>query len=378
MSLEYLAQIMHEDYHYMRRALRLAALGRHASPNPMVGCVLVNGAGQIVGEGYHPQAGQPHAEVFALRDAGEKARGATAFVTLEPCSHHGRTPPCADALLVAGVTRVVAAMADPDPRVGGQGFEKLRAGGVEVIVGTGEAEARALDAAYLKHRTTGLPWVVLKTAMTLDGKIATATGDSQWITSPVARRAVHRQLRDRCDAILTGVGTVLADDPALTTRLTHKLGRNPWRIVVDSHLRTPLDAQVVRQAANDGKTILAVTPDADLARCELFTARGCHILTCEADSAGRVSLPDLMCRLGTRGDMVGVLIESGGTLAAGLLQAALVDRWVAYIAPKVMGGADAPGPIGGLGIAAMNDARAVSFRQVRCCGPDIVIDARFW
>ena len=368
---------MHHDYYYMRRALRLAALGRHAGPNPMVGCILVNDAGQIVGEGWHPEAGQPHAEVFALRDAGDLARGTTAFVTLEPCAHHGRTPPCADALLAAGVKRVVAAMTDPDVRVGGQGLERLRAGGVEVTVGVCEADARALNAAYLKHRVTGLPWVVLKTAMTLDGKIATETGDSQWITSPVARRAVHRQLRDRCDAVLTGVGTVLADDPALTTRLTHKPGRNPWRIVVDSRLRTPLDAQVARLAAHDGKTILAVTAQADSVRQEKFRAAGCQVLVCDADGAGRVFLPDLMRRLGTRGDLIGVLVESGDTLAASLLDANLVDRWMCFIAPKVVGGRTAPGPVGDLGVRRVADARAASFRQVRRCGPDIVIDARF-
>jgi diaminohydroxyphosphoribosylaminopyrimidine deaminase/5-amino-6-(5-phosphoribosylamino)uracil reductase len=279
--------------------------------------------------------------------------------------------------LAAGVKRVVAAMTDPDPRVGGRGLERLRAGGVEVAVGVGEAEARALNAAYLKHRTTGLPWVVLKTAMTLDGKIATETGDSQWITSPVARRAVHRQLRDRADAILTGVGTVLADDPALTTRLGRRKGRSPWRVIVDSRLRTPPGAQVVRQAAEDGKTILATTALADLTRRDLLTERGCQVIVCESDDAGRVSLPDLMRRLGTRGDMIGVLVESGGTLAAGLLSANLVDRWVCFVAPKVVGGRAAPGPVGDLGIALMRDARAVSFRQVRRCGPDIVIDARF-
>lgn len=368
---------MHEDHYYMRRALRLAALGRHASPNPMVGCVLVDDAGRIVGEGWHPQPGQAHAEVFALRDAGAAARGTTAFVTLEPCSHHGRTPPCADALLAAGVRRVVAAMTDPDPRVGGQGLERLRDGGVDVTVGVGEAEARALNAAYIKHRTSPVPWVVLKTAMTLDGKIATETGDSKWITSSVARRAVHRQLRDRCDAILTGVGTVLADDPALTTRLGQRQGRDPWRVVVDSRLRTPLDAQVVRQAAEDGKTILAATAVADPARRDLLLSLGCQVIVCESDDAGRVSLPDLIGRLGTRGDMIGVLVESGGTLVAGLLSANLVDRWVCFVAPKVAGGRAAPGPVGDLGVALMRDARAVSFRRVRRCGPDIVIDARF-
>ncbi len=360
----------------MRRALRLAALGRHASPNPMVGCVLVGAAGQTVGEGWHPKAGEPHAEVFALREAGERARGATAFVTLEPCSHHGRTPPCADALLAAGVKHVVCAMADPDPRVAGRGFARLRMGGVEVSVGLLEAEAWALNAAYVKHRTFGIPWVVLKTAMTLDGKIATANGDSRWITSGVSRLAVHRQLRDRCDAILTGVGTVLADDPALTTRLMHKTGRNPWRVVVDSRLRTPLDAKIVRQAGEDGRTILATTAEADPARQAELEAQGCAVLLCEAAN-GRVDLADLLRRLGTRGDMVGVLVESGGQLAASLLAQNLADRWLAFIAPKVIGGNDAPGPIGGLGIAKMAGAQQVQFRQVRRSGPDIVIDARF-
>ena len=367
---------MHDDTIYMRRALRLAALGRHAGPNPMVGCVIVNDAGQIVGQGWHPAAGQPHAEVFALGDSGERARGATAFVTLEPCSHHGRTPPCADALLAAGVRRVAAAMADPDVRVAGEGLERLRLGGVEVSAGLLEAEARALNAAYIKHRVTGLPWVVLKTAMTLDGKIATATGDSHWITSPIARQSVHRQLRDRCDAILTGVGTVLADDPSLTTRLTHKTGRNPWRIVVDSHLRTPLDSQIVRLAGQDGRTIIATLPNADPTRRAALEALGCQILLCDP-SDGRVDLTDLMYQLGTRGDMIGVLVESGGRLAASLLSASLIDRWLAFIAPKIVGGADAPGPIGDLGINRMADARPVHFRKVRRCGPDIVIDTRF-
>ncbi len=365
-----------DDIRHMRRALRLAALGRHASPNPMVGCVLVNDAGQTVGEGWHPKAGEPHAEVFALRDAGELARGAAAYVTLEPCSHHGRTPPCADALLAAGVRRVVCAMADPDVRVAGRGLEKLRAGGVEVAVGVLEAEARALNAAYIKHRETGLPWVVLKTAMTLDGKIATFAGDSKWITSPVSRLAVHRQLRDRCDAILTGVGTVLADDPSLTTRLTHKTGRNPWRIVVDSRLRTPLNAEVVRLAGEDGRTILATLGSADPARQAALEALGCHILICEA-ADGRVDLTDLLRRLGTRSDIIGVLVEGGGQLAASLLAQNLADRWRAFIAPKVIGGDAAPGPVGGPGNARMTDAQIVKFRQVRRCGPDIVIDAHF-
>ena len=361
----------------MRRALRLAALGRHASPNPMVGCVLVCPAGQIVGEGFHPQAGQPHAEVFALREAGDKARGATAYVTLEPCAHHGRTPPCADALLASGVIRVVAAMTDPDPRVAGEGLARLRRGGVEVVEGILEAEAQALNAAYSKHRMTGLPWFVLKTAMTLDGKIATTTGDSQWITSAISRKAVHRQLRDRCDAILTGVGTVLADDPALTTRLTQRAGRNPWRIIVDSHLRTPLTSNVVRLAREDGRTILVTTSTADPEKITELEAQGCEVLLCDSIDDGRVDLTDFARQLGTRKDIISVLVECGGTLAAGLLSAGLVDRWISYIAPKVVGGLEAPGPLGTLGIILMQQAYPVTFQKVGRCGPDIVIDARF-
>jgi diaminohydroxyphosphoribosylaminopyrimidine deaminase/5-amino-6-(5-phosphoribosylamino)uracil reductase len=367
---------MNNDDVFMSRALRLAMLGRHASPNPMVGCVIVSPEGRIVGEGFHAQAGMPHAEVYALRAAGNQARGATAYVTLEPCAHYGRTPPCADALLAAGIARVVVAVRDPNPVAAG-GLERVQASGVETTIGVGETRARALNAPFLKLRTTGLPWVVLKTAMTLDGKIATATGDSQWITSAISRRAVHRQLRDRCDAILTGIGTVLADDPALTTRLTHKIGRDPWRIVVDSRGRMPLDSQVVRRAALDGKTIIATTFTADFAALDALRAAGCHVLICESAISGRVNLRDLMHRLGTRNDILSVLAECGGELAAGLLNADLVDRWLCFLAPKAVGGRTAPGPIGGTGIARMADARAVTHWRTRCSGPDLIIDAGF-
>src|SRR3569833_1424197 len=205
---------------YIRRALRLTGRGRHASPNPMVGCVIVDPRGYVVGEGFHHAPGGPHAEVWALRSAGDgNAKGATVYVTLEPCSHFGRTPPCANALVEAGVHRVVIAMADPDNRVSGRGIDILKAAGIDVVVGVLEAEARGLIAPYVKHRTTGLPYLHLKSAMTLDGKIATSTGDSKWITSPIARAAVHRQMRDRYDAILCGVGTILADDSQLPTRM---------------------------------------------------------------------------------------------------------------------------------------------------------------
>ncbi|MEO7717408.1 MAG: bifunctional diaminohydroxyphosphoribosylaminopyrimidine deaminase/5-amino-6-(5-phosphoribosylamino)uracil reductase RibD [Capsulimonas sp.] len=363
----------------MGRALKLASRGRHASPNPMVGCVLLSPDGAIVGEGFHPRVGEPHAEVWALRSAAPgAAAGATAYVTLEPCSHYGRTSPCALALIEAGVSSVVIAMLDPDARVAGRGVQILRDAGVSVTVGLLEEQSRALNAAYLKHRTTGLPWFVLKTAASLDGKIATRNGDSQWITSPTARRAAHRQLRDRCDAILTGAGTVIADDPSLTTRLGARSGRNPWRIVVDSTGRIPLDSKVVRQSVEDGRTIIATTEQCSLERRELFERSNCHILLCPSDESGRVSLPGLAASLGTRGDIIGVLIETGGQLAASALTAGIVDRWTAFIAPKVIGGDAAPGPIGGLGAASMAGAQKLSEWNFRRCGPDMVIDARIW
>jgi len=367
------------DVHWMSRALRLAALGRHASPNPMVGCVLLDRDGRKIGEGWHVRPGTGHAEAVALdaaRSAG--ARPHTAYVTLEPCSHHGRTPPCADALLAAGVSRVVLALEDPDSRVSGTGIARLRDAGVVVECGLLEGPARALIAAYIKHRSTGLPWVTLKTAMTLDGKVATSSGDSRWISSPISRAAVHRQLRDRADAILTGVGTVLADDPALTTRLGRREGRDPWRIVVDSRLRTPLAAKVIAQAAVDGRTIVATTHAAADAHGETFTARGCQLIVTGETPEGRVNLAELLGYLGTRGDIVGVLAETGPALSAALVDAGLVDRWLAYIAPKLVGGEAAPGPIGGEGVLRMADSRLVRVKKVRRSGPDLVVDAALW
>ncbi len=365
------------DERWMARALRLAVLARHASPNPAVGCVLVNANGVKVGEGYTQPPGGAHAEVMALRMAGDRARGATAYVTLEPCAHHGRTPPCADALIRAQVARVVAAMPDPDARVGGRGLTRLAEAGIDVVVGVGEERARALNRPFVKHRTTGLPWVTLKTAMSLDGKIATRTGQSQWITSPIARLCVHRTLRDRCDALLTGIGTVLADDPSLTTRLTHKPSRDPWRIIVDSRARMPTHSRVVRQSARDSKTIIAVTEAADPERTLALGDAGCRVMVCQSDPLGRVDIADLLAQVGTQGDIIGVLVEGGAELAASALGAGLVDRWLAFIAPKVVGGATAPGPVGGLGAAAMDEALSVRVRRITRCGPDLRIDTQF-
>jgi diaminohydroxyphosphoribosylaminopyrimidine deaminase/5-amino-6-(5-phosphoribosylamino)uracil reductase len=371
---------------FMSRALRLAACGRHASPNPMVGCVIVSPSGKIVGEGFHPQAGEPHAEVFALRMAGDQSKGATAYVTLEPCAHHGRTPPCADALIAAGVRRVVVALEDPDKRVAGKGVARLTAAGLAVDIGVCAEQTACLNAAYLKQRRTGTPYVTTKIAMTLDGRIATSRGDSKWITSAITRKWVHRQLRDRTDVIMVGVGTVITDDPSLTTRLTHKRARNPVRVIVDSHARSPIDSKIVQLAASDGKTWIAHTEMADQHKLSELKQAGVKLIRCTTDNrdsnyknrntSGRVSLPDLFSQLGTRGDVLGVLVEGGGELIGSLLQDGLVDRYIVAIAPKIVGGWNAPGPVGVELVGSMSKALEVVRWNWRRSGPDIIVDAR--
>lgn len=365
------------DEHYMARALRLAALGRHASPNPMVGCVLVNDEGSIIGEGYHHQPGEPHAEVNALTAAGLQAAGATAYVTLEPCSHYGRTGPCSEALISAKVSRVCCAITDPDTRVSGGGLRRLEAAGISVTTGVLAKEAADLNRAYIKHRSTGLPYIILKSAATLDGKTAAASGDSKWISSGISRLAVHRQLRDRCDAILVGLGTVIADDPSLTTRLTHKAGRNPIRVVADSLARIPLASKLVSQAGKDGRTIIAVTEAADPLRVQRLQKAGCRIIQCDAAPNGRLDLTALMNILGTTHSIVTVVVEGGAVLAGALFDCGLIDRWTLYLAPMVAGGDRAHSLLVGEGAANVADMqRANSISAVRS-GPDLRIDAYF-
>ena len=264
-------------------------------------------------------------------------------------------------------------MADPDNRVSGRGIDILKAAGIDVVVGVLEAEARGLIAPYVKHRTTGLPYLHLKSAMTLDGKIATSTGDSKWITSPIARAAVHRQMRDRYDAILCGVGTILADDSQLTTRM-RRGGRDPWRVIVDSRGRTPATSKVVEQSKVDGRTIIATTEAAPTDVLETLANANCQILVCSEDRNGRVDLSDLLTRLGTRGDIIGVLTETGAELSASLIEVGLVDRWTVFIAPKIAGGIDAPGPVGGAGLLLLGLVVVVFFLCVLRCGPDVRID----
>ncbi len=353
---------------HMRRALELAegVLGS-TSPNPSVGCVIVQGE-RTAGEGATQPPGGPHAEAVALRHAGEAARGATAYVTLEPCSHTGRTPPCADALISAGVAAVHVAMLDPDPQVSGRGVEKLRAAGIEVNVGDGEDEARRLLEAYIKHRTTGLPFVIVKFAATLDGKIAASSGDSRWVAGEAARTWAHG-FRTKIDAIICGVNNVLLDDPQLTARPGGvPAERQPLRIVADSRGRTPLDAKVLGAG---GKTIIATTDASPAAWRAAIEERGAEALVLPADADGRVDLRALSVDLGERG-VLSLLVEGGGVLHASFFAAGLVDKVHAIIAPKIVGGTRYPA-VAGEGAARMSDAVKLRDIEIERVGDDAVI-----
>jgi diaminohydroxyphosphoribosylaminopyrimidine deaminase / 5-amino-6-(5-phosphoribosylamino)uracil reductase len=353
----------------MRRAFALARLAEgRTSPNPMVGAVIVKD-GRVVGEGYHHRAGDPHAEVEALRDAGDSARGATMYVTLEPCAHYGRTPPCVDAIIAAGVAEVYYAIVDPNPLVNGKAHAQLEAAGIVARRGLCEDEARELIRPFFKHVTTGRPFVTAKFAMSLDGKIATRTGDSRWISNEASRQRSH-ELRNVTDAILVGVGTALADNPRLTTRLSplstwRRSGpsdvRHPLRIVVDSRGRAPILAEIFDPAL-PGKTVLATTAAAPCAHCDELRARGVEVWTLPDDGNGRVSLPALLDEIGRRG-MLTLLVEGGSELLGAFFAEKLVDQVWAFVAPLIIGGRNAPGPVGGSGIEAL--AQAIRFRRLQ-------------
>jgi diaminohydroxyphosphoribosylaminopyrimidine deaminase/5-amino-6-(5-phosphoribosylamino)uracil reductase len=323
-----------DDVGFMSRALELAERGLYTTdPNPRVGCVLVRDGG-IVGEGWHARAGEAHAEINAIRSAGERAAGATAYVSLEPCNHRGRTGPCSEALVEAGVRRVVAAMADPDPRTAGQGLEALRGAGIEVDCGLLEDRARSLNVGFVTRHTRGRPYVRVKMAASLDGRTAMASGESKWITGPAARRDVQR-LRARSSAIVTGSGTLLADDPALTVRAA-ELGENvafrqPLRVVLDRRLRTPADASLLDEP---GATLIATRSEQHDVRQALMD-KGAEILSLsDGDGVGELAM--LMAALARRG-INEVLVEAGATLAGALLGAKLVDEIVLYVAPVLLG-----------------------------------------
>lgn len=355
------------DREYMARAIVLAARGLHTTdPNPRVGCVLVR-EGRIVGEGWHERAGGPHAEVMALRAAGGEARGATAYVSLEPCRHQGRTPPCTQALIEAGVARVVAAMQDPDPRTAGGGLAALRAAGIETSCGLLEREAAALNPGFIMRHRRGRPWVRCKLGMTLDGRTATASGESRWITGAAARRDVHL-LRARSSAIMTGIGTVLADDPALTVRLDEAAPvRQPLRVIADSHLRLPAAARVLDRT---GETLVAGIATAPH-RAELEDRDGIEVVRCGAE---RVDLAALLALLAAR-NVNEVLLEAGPRLCGAMVGARLVDEFVFYVAPKLLGDG-ARGMFTLPGLERLDQAPALVIDELRAIGEDWRITAR--
>lgn len=355
----------------MARALRLAARGHgRTSPNPAVGAVIVTGT-RIVGEGFHKQAGGPHAEVLALQAAGRRARGGTLYVTLEPCSHlRKRTPPCVPAILAAGLRRVVIAMRDPNPRVNGNGIRRLRRAGLRVTVGCLEQQAAGLNEDYAHRMRTGLPFVDLKAAMTLDGKIATASGESQWITGPAARRHAHR-LRGRADAIAVGLRTVLKDDPRLTVRTGRPVARQPLRVVLDSKLTIPLSARVLSPRLRSG-TVLATTARAPRSRIHRLRRLGVSVLVLPSEQ-GRVSLRACLKQLARMG-VNRLLIEGGGELAASAIKASVVNRLHLYIAPRLLGGSNAKGVIGGQSPRCLAQTLSVSALSLKKIGRDLLIE----
>jgi len=362
---------VNDDQLFIQRALQLAELGRgKTSPNPLVGAVIVRD-GRIVGDGYHHQAGTPHAEVHALRDAGKKAGGAVMYVTLEPCCHYGRTPPCTAAIIEAGIKKVVVGTTDPNPLVSGKGIEALKKAGIEVIAGVLEGEARRQNESFIKYMQCGRPFVTLKAAISLDGKVATGTGDSKWISGEEARASVHR-LRSINDAVMTGIGTVLADDPLLTVRLKGDF-KQPLRVIADSSLSIPETAQIVK-TARDAPTIVAVVRGRYSAAKRVQLERA-GVEICELPAVqGRVDLSALMKELGRR-EITGLLLEGGATLNASALEAGIIDKFVFFQAPLIIGGQDSPGVFGGKGRERLSDCLRLKRASVEEVGDDLMITA---
>lgn len=355
-----------DDVRFMREALSLAksAEGR-TTPDPLVGAVLVRG-GRIISMGYHGEVATPHAEAWAIEKAGNEARGSTLYLNLEPCRHYGNNPPCTDSIIHSGIKEVVAAMKDPNPLVNGEGFKILRGHGIKVRVGLLEEEARKLNEVFIKYITTKKPFVVLKTAMTIDGKIATRTGASRWVASLASRRYAHH-LRNVYDAILVGVGTVLIDNPKLTVRLVKRV-KNPIRIVLDALARTPLNADVLSKGA---RTIIVVGPKAPKKRIEALKGKGAEILRMPAPK-GLIDMKALMKKLGSM-QITSVLIEGGGEVAASALEAGVVDKAYFFISPKIFGGREAKTPVEGEGVRLPSQAIPLKNAQEERVGEDILI-----
>jgi diaminohydroxyphosphoribosylaminopyrimidine deaminase / 5-amino-6-(5-phosphoribosylamino)uracil reductase len=361
-----------DDRKHMARALALAERGLGlASPNPPVGAVLVDSRGEVVGEGWHEGSGTLHAESLALQAAGHRAAEGTLYCTLEPCDHQGRTPPCTEAILMAGVARAVVAARDPNPIVDGRGLARLLAGGVEVNEGLLGAEAERLIEPFAKHVRTGIPLVTLKLALSLDGKTASHDGSSRWITGPEAREEVHR-MRAGSDAVMVGAGTALADDPALTVRLDGHRGRPPLRVLVDASGRVPPTGRLFD---GEAPTLVATTGRAPKTRLEEWRRSGADVWVLEEAGRGGVDLGSLLAGLGKR-DAQSVLLEGGPTLAWSAVTDGLVDRFVLFLAPLLVGGVGAPGALGGDGFAPIARALRLDVVAVDRIGPDLRVEAR--
>jgi diaminohydroxyphosphoribosylaminopyrimidine deaminase/5-amino-6-(5-phosphoribosylamino)uracil reductase len=359
-----------DDEQWMKRALRLAKAGRgRTSPNPVVGAVLVK-RGKVVGEGYHARIGEAHAEMIALRQAGEKAREAILYLNLEPCTHYGRTPPCVPQVIKAGLKRAVIGMEDPNPLVNGKGIEALRKSGLDVKVGVLEKECRKINEAFCKYILKKEPFVVLKVAATLDGKIATRNGDSKWISGEASRRLVHK-LRDQFDGVLVGIGTVLRDDPLLTTRL--KGGREPYRIILDSRLKIPEEAKVFEHSPSE--VVLATTGSAPRDKIERLEKRGARVLIVDSRE-GRVNLRSCLSKLGEIGVM-SLLVEGGSQVNGSFLDQGLIDKFLLFLSPKLMGDPQAVGIFGGRGVSNLKETVAVKEIKTRRIGEDIFVEGYF-
>ena len=357
------------DAEFMRLALREARKGSgRTSPNPAVGAVIVRN-GTVAAKGYHRQAGLPHAEAEALNRLGNRSPGDTLYVTLEPCNHTGKTPPCTEAILKSGIRRVVVGMKDPNPQVTGGGCEFLEAHGIEVTVGVLAAECRRLNEDFLKFIADGQPFVIAKSAMTLDGWIATSTGHSKWITNEESRAFVHR-LRDRVDAVMVGIGTILADDPSLTTRLKRGKGRDPLRIVVDTHCRIPRNAKVLRQHSS-ADTLIVTGEGAEAADLRSFRETGVSTVTCPVRE-GKIDLEALMKQLGKM-SVMSVLVEGGAALTGSMIRGRLIDKFYLFKAPRLLGGDDGIPMAVGPGPKKMEDSMVLKEIRVRRFGDDTLI-----
>ncbi|NOU61151.1 bifunctional diaminohydroxyphosphoribosylaminopyrimidine deaminase/5-amino-6-(5-phosphoribosylamino)uracil reductase RibD [Marinifilum caeruleilacunae] len=363
---------MSKNYEYMHRAFELAKKGiGRVNPNPLVGAVIVKDD-KIIGEGYHEFFGGPHAEVNAFLSAKESVEGATMYVTLEPCSHYGKTPPCAEAIVKNKISKVVIGMLDPNPLVAGRGVKILEENGIEVNFGYLCEELSDMNRTFLKFIQSKTPYVVMKTAMTLDGKIASKTGDSRWVSNEKSRAKVH-ELRNELAGIMVGVDTVITDDPLLTTRLEDANGQNPVRIVVDSKARIPLDSKILN-TSDQAKTILAVTESADPEKIQKVEEKGNQVIKVKAKDQ-KIDLNNLMLKLGEQ-NIDGVLLEGGATLNFSALQSGIVDEVVSFVAPKIIGGAEAKSPVGGEGIELMKNAIELDDVKYEQLGQDLMLQGK--